>query len=33
MDELDNEADVVYLIKKFNKMLLRLQPNKEEAGD
>ena len=31
MDELDNEAE--NLIKEFNKMMLRLQPNKEEAGD
>lgn len=33
MDELDNEAEVADLIKEFNKMMLQLQPNKEEAGD
>lgn len=33
MDKLDNEAEVESLIKEFNKMMLRLQPNKEEAGD
>ena len=33
MDELDNEAEVEKLIKEFNKMMLRLQPNKEEAVD
>lgn len=33
MDKLDNEAEAEKLIKEFNKMMLRLQPNKEEAGD
>lgn len=33
MDKLDNEAEVESLIKEFNKMMLRLQPNKEEAGE
>lgn len=33
MDKLDNEVEAEKLIKEFNKMMLRLQPNKEEAGD
>ena len=33
MDKLNNEAEAENLIKEFNKMMLRLQPNKEEAGD
>ena len=33
MDELDNESAVERLIKEFNKVMLRVQPNKEEAGD
>ena len=33
MDKLDNEAEVENLIKEFNKMMLRLRPNKEEAGE
>ena len=33
MNELNNEAKAEKLIKEFNKMMLKLQPNKEEAGD
>ena len=33
MDKLDNEVEAENLIKEFNKMMLQLQPNKEEAGD
>lgn len=33
MDKLDNEVEAESLIKEFNKMMLQLQPNKEEAGD
>ena len=33
MNELNNEAKSEKLIKEFNKMMLQLQPNKEEAGD
>lgn len=33
MDKLDNEVEAKKLIKEFNKMMLKLQPNKEEAGE